>query len=58
MMGIVLMFLSGCKKDDAPLETNQLLIDQMRSVTDSIVKNTHVPGIVALVVDILYGTNF
>ncbi len=40
----------SCKKD-APVNHNQACINQMKAVTDSIIDNTHVPGIVALVVD-------
>ncbi len=50
---ILLIFaclIISCKKDPV-VDTNQVLIDQMKSVTDSIIKNTKVPGIVALVVD-------
>ncbi len=32
-------------------DTNQLLIERMKSVTDSVVQNIDVPSIVALVVD-------
>ena len=42
--------IDSCKKESTP-DPNQPLIGQMKAVTDSIVKNTHVPGIVALVVD-------
>jgi D-alanyl-D-alanine carboxypeptidase len=42
-------FLS-CKKDTAE-DPNQPFISKMKAVTDSIIQNTHVPGIVALVVD-------
>ena len=47
---IATLFSVSCKKD-SDLDANQLLIDQMRAVTDSIIQNTDVPGIVALVVD-------
>ena len=47
---IALFSLISCEKNNSS-DTNQLLIEQMKSVTDSIVQNTHVPGIVALVVD-------
>jgi D-alanyl-D-alanine carboxypeptidase len=45
-----LTVLGSCKKgvDDNP---NQIIINQMQAVTDSIIQNTHVPGVVALVVD-------
>lgn len=42
--------LISCEKENA-FDSNQLLIDQMKAVTDSIITNTKVPGIVALVVD-------
>ena len=48
LLGI--LSIISCKKD-ASVDPNQLLTDQMRSVTDSIVNNTQVPGVVALVVD-------
>ncbi|MBU1368144.1 MAG: beta-lactamase family protein [Bacteroidetes bacterium] len=41
---------TSCKKEESP-DQHQPLIDQMKAVADSIVDNTHVPGIVALVVD-------
>jgi len=47
---IASLFLISCKKDSTP-DSNQTLIEQMKSVTDSIIQNTEVPGIVALVVD-------
>lgn len=45
----VLSFIS-CERE-TEIDANQLLIDQMKAVTDSIIENTGVPGIVALVVD-------
>lgn len=42
--------LISCKKE-AIDDSNQVFIDQMKAVTDSIIQNTKVPGIVALVVD-------
>jgi D-alanyl-D-alanine carboxypeptidase len=53
--GIMLILVIGslfsaCKKDSTA-DPNQPLIEQMKAVTDSIVQNTEVPGIVALVVD-------
>ncbi len=45
----VLSVISCKKENDA--DPNQPLLDQMQDVTDSIIKNTRVPGIVALVVD-------
>ncbi|MFA6127174.1 MAG: serine hydrolase domain-containing protein [Bacteroidales bacterium] len=44
------LLISSCKHDPGP-DPNQEQIDQMKTVTDSIIANTHVPGIVALVVD-------
>ncbi len=40
----------SCETGNEP-DTNQLFIDQMKAVTDSIVEHTQVPGIVALVAD-------
>ncbi|MDD5508916.1 MAG: hypothetical protein PHD25_11450, partial [Bacteroidales bacterium] len=45
-----LFSIISCQKEHTT-DPNQLLIDQMKAVTDSIIKNTSVPGIVALVVD-------
>lgn len=42
--------LVSCNKKDVE-NTNSLLVEQLKTVTDSIVKNTQVPGIVVLVVD-------
>jgi len=47
---IILLVLGSCKKN-ADDNSNQILIEQMKSVTDSIIQNTMVPGVVALVVD-------
>lgn len=44
------MLITSCKKEDLK-DQNQNLINRMKSVTDSIVLNVKVPGIVALVVD-------
>ena len=60
LISILLIFacsIIACKKDPV-VEPNQLLIDQMKSVTDSIIKHTKVPGIVALVVDYTRGINW
>lgn len=43
------VFLS-CTREQ-PADPNLSLINQMKAVTDSIIQNTHVPSIVALVVD-------
>ncbi len=52
IIGLTIVILSffSCQKD-TPADPNQPLIEQMKAVTDSIVENTLVPGIVALVVD-------
>ena len=46
----ILLVLGSCKKNEDD-NSNQIFIEQMKSVTDSIIQNTDVPGIVALVVD-------
>jgi hypothetical protein len=43
--------LGGCRKEAEPSDPNQPVTDQLKAVTDSILKNSQVPGIVALVVD-------
>jgi len=45
-----LFVFASCKKDTVT-DQNQTLIDQMQVVTDSIIEYSHVPGVVALVVD-------
>ena len=47
---LTIFSLISCEKDIV-VNSNQLLIEQMKAVADSIVENTDVPGIVALVVD-------
>jgi D-alanyl-D-alanine carboxypeptidase len=47
---LILLVFFSCKKETVT-DPNQPLIDQMKAVTDSIIQNTQVPGIVALVVD-------
>jgi D-alanyl-D-alanine carboxypeptidase len=47
---IAMLVFGSCKKDSTP-DQKQTLLDQMQAVTDSIIENTHVPGVVALVVD-------
>ena len=42
--------LASCDKEPK-IDQNQPFIDKMKAVTDSIIQNTDVPGIVALVVD-------
>lgn len=49
-LAIALLLLFSCSKESTP-DPNQHYLDQMQAVTDSIIRNTHVPGIVALVVD-------
>ncbi|MEI7830972.1 MAG: serine hydrolase domain-containing protein, partial [Prolixibacteraceae bacterium] len=44
------IILNSCQKNDTP-DPNQPLIDQLKAVTDSLIKNTDIPGIVALVSD-------
>jgi len=51
LLMVSLMLVAGCKKNETPADLNQLLIGQMQAVTDSLIKNTQIPGIVALVVD-------
>jgi len=43
-------FFVSCEKDEEP-NSNRNLIGQMEAVTDSLVANANIPGIVALVVD-------
>ncbi len=45
------MFVFASCKKDTVTDQNQTLIDQMQVVTDSIIEYSHVPGVVALVVD-------
>lgn len=47
---IAVLLTFSCKKDEIS-EENQLLINKMEAACDSIVNNTEVPGIVALVFD-------
>jgi D-alanyl-D-alanine carboxypeptidase len=51
-VALVLTFfaLTSCEKDTEATK-NQLLINQLKSVTDSLLEATDIPGIVALVVD-------
>jgi D-alanyl-D-alanine carboxypeptidase len=60
--GCVLILNLSCKSDNIISSTqqiaNQLLIDKMKFVTDSIVQNSRVPGIVALVVDNVRGIDW
>ncbi|NCA76801.1 MAG: class A beta-lactamase-related serine hydrolase [Alphaproteobacteria bacterium] len=51
---LFLMFvtlLSCSKKEEQPTDPNQPYIDKMKSACDSVINNTPVPGLVALVVD-------
>lgn len=50
LLVFALIPLISCTKD-VPADPNQSLIGQMKAVTDSIIQNTQVPGIVALVAD-------
>jgi D-alanyl-D-alanine carboxypeptidase len=47
----------SCKKE-LTTDPNQIYIDQLKIVTDSIIQNTTVPGIVAIVVDHQRGINW
>jgi D-alanyl-D-alanine carboxypeptidase len=47
---VAVLLVISCKKDSTD-DPNQALIAEMKAVTDSIIQNTQVPGIVALVVD-------
>lgn len=47
---LVMISTVSCKKTSTT-DPNQLYLDQLKTVTDSIIQNTTVPGIVALVVD-------
>lgn len=48
---LILVFSAiSCKKETVT-DPNQSIVDAMKAATDSVVKNTKVPGVVALVVD-------
>ncbi len=47
---ILILICLSCKKEPTP-DPNQPLIDKMKAAADSIITNTSVPGLVALVVD-------
>jgi D-alanyl-D-alanine carboxypeptidase len=47
---LTLVLLISCKKEKDS-DPNQVLIEQMKTVTDSIIEHSRVPGVVALVVD-------
>jgi len=47
---ILVLSVISCKKETA-VDPNQALIGQMKLAADSVIKNTTVPGLVALVVD-------
>ena len=49
-VSVTALLLAACFKADT-YDPNQVYYDQLKYVTDSIVQNTHVPGIVALVAD-------
>lgn len=55
---IVLTMVSDCKKTEEPADPNQQFIDQIKFCADSVIKNTPVPGLVALVVDHKRGINW
>lgn len=44
------MIVLSCQEETV-IDANQQFIDQMEAVTDSMIEQTHVPGVVALVVD-------
>lgn len=48
---ISLALVAGCKNNETPADPNQALIEQMKFCADSVIKNTPVPGLVALVFD-------
>jgi len=53
-MVLILLVLVSCEDYqiiEPNVPENQVLIEKMRAAADSIIKNTHVPGLVALVVD-------
>jgi D-alanyl-D-alanine carboxypeptidase len=47
---LMVIFFFSCEKENAT-DPNQLLTGRLKAVTDSVIHNTRVPGIVALVVD-------
>lgn len=47
---LLMVALISCKKEQ-DVDPNQVLIEQMKAVTDSIIEHSKVPGVVALVVD-------
>ncbi len=55
---VVFSMVAGCKKTEQPADPNQQLIDRMKYSADSVIKNTPVPGLVALVVDYKRGINW
>ncbi|MDT3697207.1 MAG: serine hydrolase domain-containing protein [Ignavibacterium sp.] len=53
-ISIVLLTLVSCENNqpvEPNISENQILIEKMKAAADSIIENTHVPGLVALVVD-------
>jgi hypothetical protein len=50
VLSFVVFLILACQKNEID-DPNQPLIDQLKAVTDSLVKNTDIPGIVALVSD-------
>lgn len=48
----------SCKKNDTAADPNQATIDRLKLAADSVIKNTTIPGLVALVVDHQKGINW
>jgi D-alanyl-D-alanine carboxypeptidase len=51
------LLVFSCEKEKL-IEPNQLVIDQLKAVTDSLIQNSKVPGVVALVVDYKQGIDW
>jgi D-alanyl-D-alanine carboxypeptidase len=58
MLLISLALINGCRKKETPADPNQALIDKLKFCADSVINNTPVPGLVALVVDYKRGINW
>jgi len=54
---LTVLFFFSCEKENT-IGPNQLLIEKLKAVTDSVIHNTKVPGIVALVVDYKQGIDW
>ncbi len=54
----VILLSTSCKKDDPVADPNQATIDRLKLAADSVIKNTTIPGLVALVVDHQKGINW